>query len=396
VKSQRQLATVLVLTVACALPLSAQNSKVYREGNSWVEEISGNVPAAKNLKVTTEAGAVTVQGGNQKDITYVIKKRVYGYLEDAARKQLERFRVTASRRGEWAVIEGSWEGGSPRKFSGEFAVHVPQGIELVKVNTDGGGMAVRNIAGRVEAESGGGGVQLADIGGAVSAETGGGAVEVSNTSGPLRLSTGGGSIRVASAKGTVSVETGGGSIAVSGSAQAVSAQTGGGSIDVQKCGGELRVSTGGGSIEVGEVNGRAVLETGGGSIRLTSAQGPVTASTGGGSIALYKLMQGARAETGAGGITAEFLGAGSDSSLQTSAGDVVVYVSPQAKMTVRASIQMAGGHKIRSDFSELKITTEGGEWGPRNVYAEGNINGGGPVLKVRTMSGNIEFRRASR
>jgi DUF4097 and DUF4098 domain-containing protein YvlB len=337
-----------------------------------------------------------VQGGNQKDITYVIKKRVYGYLEGAARKQLERFHVTAGRRGEWAVIEANWEGGPARKSSAEFAVHVPQGIELVKVNTDGGGMAVRNIAGRVEAESGGGGVQLADIGGAVSAETGGGGVEVSNTSGPLRLSTGGGSIRVASAKGTVSVETGGGSIAVSGSAQAVSAQTGGGSIDVQKCGGELRVSTGGGSIEVGEVNGRAMLETGGGSIRLTSAQGPVTASTGGGSIALYKLMQGARAETGAGGITAEFLGAGSDSSLQTSAGDVVVYVSPQAKMTVRASIQMAGGHKIRSDFSELKITTEGGEWGPRNVYAEGNINGGGPVLKVRTMSGNIEFRRASR
>jgi len=183
---------------------------------------------------------------------------------------------------------------------------------------------------------------------------------------------------------------------VSGSAQAVSAQTGGGGIEVQKCGGELHVSTGGGSIEVGDVNGLAVLETGGGSIHLTSAQGPVTASTGGGSIALYKLMQGARAETGAGGITAEFLGAGSDSSLQTSAGDVVVYLSPQVKMTVHAFIQMAGGHKIRSDFNELKISTEGSDWGPHNVYAEGNINGGGPMLKVRTVSGNIEFRRASR
>ena len=369
---------MLVLAVAVALPLSAQNSKIYREGNSWVEEISGTISAAKNLKVTTEAGSVTVQGGNQKDITYVIKKRVYGYAEDAARKQLERFKVTASQRGEWAAINGRWEGGSPHKFSAEFTVQAPQGIELVKVNTEGGNMAVRSIAGRVEAESGGGSVQLADIGGAVTAETGGGSVEVSNTSGPVKLSTGGGSIRVASAKGTVSVETGGGGI------------------EVQKCGGELHVSTGGGSIEVGDVNGGAVLETGGGSIHLTSAQGPVTASTGGGSIALYKLMQGARAETGAGGITAEFQGAGSDSSLQTSAGDVVVYLSPQVKMTVRASIQMAAGHKIRSDFNELKISTEGSDWGPGNVYAEGNINGGGPMLKVRTVSGNIEFRRASR
>jgi len=175
----------------------------------------------------------------------------------------------------------------------------------------------------------------------------------------------------------------------------VNAQTGGGSIEVKECNGDMRAETGGGSIDVGDVAGRAVLETGGGSIRLASSKGPVSASTGAGTVELYKLMQGARVQNGAGGITAEFLGGGAtDSSLETSVGDVVVYLSPQARFTVRASLQMANGHKIQSDFPELKITSEGGDWGPRNTYAEGKLNGGGPVLRVSTMSGNIEFRRA--
>jgi hypothetical protein len=55
---------------------------------------------------------------------------------------------------------------------------------------------------------------------------------------------------------------------------------------------------------------------------------------------------------------------------------------------------MANGHRIRSDFPELRVQSEGNDWGPRNVYAEGALNGGGPVLKVSTVSGNIEFRKA--
>ncbi len=394
-KVQSKIAMVMAMALAAALPLSAQNTRTYREGNTWVEEISGTLSAAKSLKVTTEAGSVNVQGGDRQDISYVIRKRVYASSEEAARRYLTQFKVGATHHGDWAVLEGSWEGGSPRKFSADFSVQVPQAMALVKVNTDGGSMAIRKIAGRVEAESGGGSVHVSEIGSSVSAETGGGSVEINNVSGPLKLETGGGSIHVSSSKGAIHAQTGGGSISISGAAQAVAVETGGGSIEVEQCGGDLMASTGGGSIEAGEVNGRAKLETGGGGIRLTSAKGPVTATTGGGGIELYKLYQGARAETGAGGITAEFLGVGTDSYLQTSVGDVVVYLSPQMKVTIRASIDMASGHKIRSDFPELKITSEDG-WGPRNISAEGAINGGGPVLKVRTATGNIVFRRAGR
>ena len=82
--------------------------------------------------------------------------------------------------------------------------------------------------------------------------------------------------------------------------------------------------------------------------------------------------------------------------LQTSAGDITVYLAANLNLTVRAAIEVANGHSIRSDFPEIRVTTEGGDYGPKTVTAEGNLNGGGPVLKVRATTGNISFRRASR
>ena len=63
-------------------------------------------------------------------------------------------------------------------------------------------------------------------------------------------------------------------------------------------------------------------------------------------------------------------------------------------ITVRASIEAATGHRIISDFPEIKVSSEGGQWEPKLISAEGNLNGGGPVLKVRTTMGNIYIRRA--
>jgi DUF4097 and DUF4098 domain-containing protein YvlB len=395
VKRNVQFAMVVALALAC-LPLAAQNSKIYRQGDAWVEEISGTLPAARIVRVRTDMGAIHLQGGAA-DITYTVRKRVRTASEEQARRELAAFRVAASSRAGAAVLEGDAERGHNfRNISVDFQVNTPRQLELARAETEGGSISVRSLNARVETESGGGSVSLSDVSGSMSAETGGGSVSVENSSGALSLHTGGGSIRVTGTKGgKVVASSGGGSITVSSAQDAVSVETGGGSIDIKQCGADVRASTGGGSIDVGDVGGRANIETGGGSIRLTSARGPVVANTGGGSIQLYKLMSGARAETGAGSITAEFLGAATDSLLQTAVGDVVVYVGPQTKLTVRATIDMANGHSIRaSDFPDIKITSEGGEWGPKSYSAQGNVNGGGPVLRIHTMTGNVEIRRA--
>ena len=120
------------------------------------------------------------------------------------------------------------------------------------------------------------------------------------------------------------------------------------------------------------------------------------AETGAGHIELNGVPS-ARAESGAGGIIARFV-AGSDrvdSRLETAVGDITVYLAPNMNITVRASIEMASGHKIYSDFPEFKVTTEG-DWGAQTAAAEGSLNGGGPLLKVLTASGNVWIRRAAR
>jgi hypothetical protein len=387
----------LVAALLLLLPLSAaQEARVYRDGGNWARDITGTLAAAKNIRIKVDMGSVRVAGGSQSGISYTVRNRAYTSSEESARREFDSYKVNAYIRGDTAWIVAEWQGGRPHRFSGEFTVNVPRDTDAVKLETDGGSVSTTGIAGRVDAQSGGGSIHLDDIGGAINAETGGGGIDVGTTGGDLSLRTGGGSIKVVSSKGKISAESGGGSVVVVSGLQGAVLQTGGGSIEVERCAGHVKATTGGGSIDLGEIGGPAEIETGGGSIRLASAKGPVHAETGGGSIELNGVPS-ARAETGAGGITAKFVsstGERTDSVLETSAGDITVYLAPSLALSIRASIEMANGHSIRSEFSEIRVTTDGGDYGPKTVTADGSLNGGGPVLKVRTTTGDIWFRRA--
>ncbi len=388
----------LVAVLFIALPLaSAQQARVYGDGGNWTQEITGSLAMVKNLKVKVDIGSIRVEGGSQQGISYVIRNHSYSGSEDRARREFDSYKISAYIHGDTAWIVGDWEGGRPHKFSGDFVINVPREMDEVKVETDGGSVSTTGIAGRVDAESGGGNIRLDDIGGTINAETGGGGIEVGNVASDVSLHTGGGPIKVNSAKGKIEADSGGGSVTVVSAMQGAVLETGGGSIQVERCAGKVKASTGGGSIELGDIGGGAEMETGGGSIRLSSAKGPVRAETGGGSIELNGVPS-ARAETAAGGIIAKFVassGEHNDSELETSAGDITVYLAPNLNISVRASIEVANGHDIRSDFPDIRVTSEGGDYGPKTVTAEGSLNGGGPVLKVRTTTGDISFRRTS-
>ena len=215
--------------------------------------------------------------------------------------------------------------------------------------------------------------------------------------GDLKLETGGGNIAIKSVKGQIRAETGGGNVIVFSGDQGAVIEAGGGNVDIKHCMGRVKASTGGGSINLGDIGGPADIETGGGSIHLSSAKGRVGANAGAGSIELYGVPS-ARVETGAGGITVKFINTGaerSDSVLETSAGDITVYIAADVAMSIRASVDMGNGHHITSDFPDIHVASEGDKWSLRTLSAEGKLNGGGPVLKVRTTTGDICFRRAN-
>jgi len=376
--------------------LVAQEAHVVREGGAWGQEITGSLSAVRNLRVKVDMGSVVVHGGQQPGINYVIHTRFGNSSEQDARRQFDQYKITAYVKGDTAWIVGDWQGGrQPRHCSSEFSVTVPREMALLKLETEGGNVEATGVEGRVEAQSGGGSMHLDDIGGAY-AETGGGAIEVGTVHGELGLHTGGGSIEVHHADGKITAETGGGSVEIHSGSQGAVIETGGGSIELRQCNGRAKVSTGGGSVDLSDINGPADIETGGGSIHLTSAKGHVVAQTGGGGIELYGVPS-ARAETGAGGVVVKLVNTGGerhDSDLETGAGDITVFIASDVAVNVRASVDIANGHRITSDFSDIHINSEGGQWGPKTYTAEGKLNGGGPMLKVHTSTGDICFKRA--
>ena len=386
-----------VLAVALVASLAAaQETHINREGGAWAQEITGSLAAVKNLRVKVDTGSVVVHGGQQQGINYVAHIRFGTSSEEEARRQFEEYKVTAYVKGDTAWIVGDWQGRRvPRHCSSEFSIMVPRDMTLVKLDTAGGSVDATGVTGHVDAETGGGGIHFDDIGNGVNAETGGGGIDVGTVNGELQLHTGGGGIEVRQANGKVIAETGGGSVEIRSGAQGADIETGGGSIAVKQCSGKLKAHTGGGSLELANIDGTADVDTGGGSIRLTSAKGHVRAETGGGGIELYGVPS-ASAETGAGGITVKLVNTGGerrDSDLETSVGDITVYIAPDVALNVWASVDMGSGHRITSDFPDIHIQSQG-DWGAKSYSAEGKLNGGGPALKVHTSSGNISFRRA--
>jgi hypothetical protein len=387
----------LFCMLALLSPLAlTQEPQPSHGSDAWSQASSGTLAAARNVRVKVDMGSVVVHGGPQPNISYTVHGRSSESGRDAGRR-LGSFKISSYVKGDTAWIIGEWEGGRPRRFSGEFVIEIPRDTALVKVETGGGGVETTGITGSAEIASGGGKVRIDDIGGSANVVTGGDAIDVGTVGGDLKLETGGGNISIGSVKGNIRAETGGGNVVVLSGGEGAVIEAGGGNVEIKHCLGRVKATTGGGSISLGDIGGPADIETGGGSIRLTSAKGRVGANAGAGTIELYGVPS-ARVETGAGGIIVKFINTGaerSDSMLETSAGDITVYIAADVAMSVRASVDMGNGHHITSDFPDIHIATEGSQWGPRTLNAEGKLNGGGPVLKVRTTTGDICFKRAN-
>jgi hypothetical protein len=371
-KRQAQLAT-LFLAASLAAVAQEPSSRVFHANGQWIEEIKGTLPAGKTIKVKTTAGPIRLTGTQQDSITYTVRKYVHAGSEEAARREFASLRFTTTNSGDTAMFRGEC---GDRGYVG-FDLDVPAQTAFVRLDTSGGTIAARNIAGKVEAVTGGESIQLDNIGASAYASSGGGDIEIGKVGGDVRVETGGGNIHIDSAGGRIIASSGGGTLMI-GAGKAMSLKTGGGTIQVSKCEGQIDASTGGGSIDLNAVGGPAQVDSGGGSIHV----GPVSA--------------GLHVNTGSGPIVVDLAkgrGAFTDSRLETSAGDIVVYIPDDLAVTIRAAVEVARGFGIRSDFPGLKITTGNQQWGPHETFAEGSLNGGGPVLHVHTTTGTIEFKR---
>lgn len=162
------------------------------------------------------------------------------------------------------------------------------------------------------------------------------------------LHTSGGGITVGDLDAPVFARTSGGGIKLGKIGANIDAHTSGGSVSLESSTGEVKLRTSGGNITVGRVDGPASLETSGGSIR-AGVKGPLK----------------------------------NDCVLSTSGGSVKVTVDKTAAFQLDAST--SGGSV---DAGGLTITLEKSD--RHRSRLAGSVNGGGPLLKLRSSGGNID------
>jgi len=386
--------TFALLPLTAAL-LSAQDSSQWtKEGPYYaytmtapVVNVNGRVPA--QLRIVTR-GNVVLRPSKGEQVIWKLVQRVKAHSQDDAHRLLGSGGVTATTPPiSMMTLTVITSGGE--QVSNDLEVSVPRQVLQSIVHSQGGsveaydldgnvqilaslGIRCDRIHGNVIGQSGGGEIRLGKIGGSVQCESHGGSIFIESVGGSAKCGTLGGEIVVKEAGGPLLLTNLSGNIEVDRAASTVEAHTGEGVIEVNQAGGEVIADTRGGSIQIGSARG-ARCESAAGAIRVKNASGPLNVQTAMGSI-LAELIAGARIE---------------DSLLSANAGDVTVLIPSRLALSVMARNDSGANARIQSDFPEVRAKSFGFSQPP--MVAEGQINGGGPVLRINVGTGIIYLRK---
>jgi Putative adhesin len=198
----------------------------------------------------------------------------------------------------------------------------------------------------------------------------------------LTSKTGSGSHLIEGLRGGVIASSGSGSIRVRDVGGNVKASTGSGSIQADAVGGSFSANSGSGSINGTNVHGGITVKTGSGGVDVAqSGNGAVEASSGSGSIRLTGIHGSLRASTSSGTLRVQGEQT-TDWHLSASSGSVTVELTGKPAFTLDA--------RSNSGHIDTQYPITVGQFDRRAL--RGSVNGGGPLLHVRTSSGGIRIR----
>ncbi len=162
----------------------------------------------------------------------------------------------------------------------------------------------------------------------------------------------------------------------------VNAGSGSGDLQISGVSGGLKASTGSGSIDANGIGGAVALDTGSGDIKADlNSPSSTKVQTGSGSIRVNGVVGGLKAGTGSGDIEIQGQPT-SDWKLETGSGSVTLAVG-NAHFSLDAS---TGSGTVHSD---PPISTHGSL---EKHHIMGEINGGGPMVRVSTGSGDVRIK----
>ncbi|MFB3905616.1 MAG: DUF4097 family beta strand repeat-containing protein [Acidobacteriota bacterium] len=367
------LAAAIILVALSVSPAYAQTSKNFDvgAGGSLVVAVVGDV----NLK-TSSAGQVTVEalGISQQDLSS----------------------LSMTQTGNTVRVEFRPHNGHSHDV--RFNIGIPDHFDL-DLKTAGGDITLTgNLTGKIVGKTAGGDVKVGDVDGTTDLSTAGGDIVAGKVGGDVVLKTAGGDIHLDSSEGRVEVGTSGGDIVVGNVGKSLRASTSGGDIRINNINGDAEASTSGGDVHVGKVAGTANLSTAGGDIVCQGATGDVKARTAGGDVQLSAISGSIEAATAGGDIRAELNPDGkANSSLTTAGGELELFLPAGARARVEAVIEIHGRWSTNRDeyqiVSDFKATDHVMDDQAREIRGIYDINGGGPLIKMRTTNGNIFIRK---
>lgn len=397
-----------------------------------------DVSPGGELKMENLQGDVQITGGHSGQVEVIQEFFLDVDTEEEARGAFERYRAKVTKSGNRIVVTGP-DRSRRRYVSTSYRVKVP-GKFNVDVETMGGDIQLEQLQGKVDLETMGGDVEVSDVTGDLNVETAGGDISTRETEGGVRLETAGGDIELRDGrKGPFTLKTAGGDITLRSIDGNVKAGTSGGDVEAREIEGDLDLSTSGGDItmqnvkgashsastyggdiEARDVEGHVELKTAGGDVSAIRIQGDVYGRTSGGDVEVSEITGDVDVSTAGGSldlsdVTGKLVGktSGGDvrarvnkdtglkkaMKLSSSGGDIVLQLPSDVKASVTAEIRLQDpfeDYTVHSDF-KLKIE-EDEEKGKRSrwyrtVSATGDINGGGPLIELKTVEGDITIEK---
>src|SRR3984885_77057 len=189
------------------------------------------------------------------------------------------------------------------------------------------------------------------------------------------------------AETTIRTHSGSGDQTIEGIHGNTDLQSGSGDMKLANLTGEIRMQTGSGNVRAHEVAGAIRGGAGSGDIEVEeTGLGDIDLHTGSGNVTVRGIQGGFRAEAGSGDITAEGTQTGGWE-IRTGSGNV--HVRLPANSAFDADISTSSG-TVDVD-SPIEMTVQGRVQESRKTI-RGKVRGGGPVLSVRTGSGDIQIQ----
>ena len=301
--------------------------------------------------------------------------------------------------------------------SHDFDIKVPREFN-VRIKSSGGSISISNVSGEFSGSTGGGEINLRAVNGRAHLNTGGGEIDVTDSNIDGSVNTGGGLVRIQHVNGNLRGSSGSGPVIYSesngagtgkgsgygysygeGATAGVSAS---GTAYSTTNGGPIRMYAAGGPISLPSAPNGAHITTGGGKITVGSSGGAVYAQTGGGDIEIGPARGSVTAITGAGDVLIDFRDGGS---VEVASGNGRIILTVPRDLNATLDLETAYTQNFREKthiISDWPVNvTETTDWDhsggtPRRyVRVRQQIGRGGPLIKVKTVNGDIVLRKGS-